>query len=67
MRRFRPDLVKSRRKRMGKTQTRLSREVGISQASLCNIEKGRKDPRAGTLARIAEALDCGLDTFFVCD
>jgi transcriptional regulator with XRE-family HTH domain len=52
---------------MGKTQTRLSREVGISQASLCNIEKGRKDPRAGTLARIAEALDCGLDTFFVCD
>lgn len=61
---FNPQQLSSRRRRMGKTQQRLSREIGISQVSISNIEKGRKEPRSNTLARLAEALDCSVDYFF---
>lgn len=64
MREFRPELVAARRRRMGKTQQRLSREVGISQTSLSALEKGRKQPRISTLARLSHALECSVDSFF---
>jgi transcriptional regulator with XRE-family HTH domain len=49
---------------MGKTQRILSREAGISQVSISALESGKKEPRSGTLARLAEALECGVDYFF---
>lgn len=64
MRQFCPKRVSSRRRRMGKTQTSLSGEIGISQASICAIEKGRKMPKACTLAKLADALKCDLEYFF---
>ena len=64
IRRFSPDKVAKRRRVLGKTQMRLSREIGISQVSISAIEKGKKQPRSGTLARLATALDCTVDSFF---
>lgn len=63
--RFSPERIAMRRKRMGKTQSRLSREIGISQVSISAIEKGRKQPRLETLARMATVLECPMDSFFV--
>lgn len=63
--RFSPNRLASRRKRLGKTQLRLSREIGLSQVSISAIEKGRKEPRSGTLARLASALECTVDSFFI--
>ena len=63
--RFSPERIVLRRKRLGKTQARLSRETGISQVSISAIEKGRKQPRSETLARLSSALQCPMDSFFV--
>jgi transcriptional regulator with XRE-family HTH domain len=65
LKRFSPERIALRRKRMGKTQSRLSREIGISQVSICAIEKGRQQPRSETLARLSYALECPVDSFFV--
>ena len=62
---FSPEQMAYRRKRMGKTQSRLSREIGISQNSISAIEQGRKEPRTGTLGRLASALECSVDSFFI--
>lgn len=64
MKQFSPEKVASRRRRLGKTQMVLSSETGISQASISAIEKGRKEPRSSTLARLAEALRCDVNEFF---
>ncbi len=64
MRIFSPEHMAARRRRLGKTQRRLSKEVGISQASISALEKGRKDPRSMTLAKLAHALECSVDAFF---
>ena len=64
IKRFSPDLIAKRRRRLGKTQVRLSKEIGISPVSICAIEKGRKEPRTRTLARLASALECTVDSFF---
>ena len=65
VRRFSPERMVFRRKRLGKTQSRLSREMGISQVSISAIEKGRQKPSSGTLARLASALECSMDSFFI--
>jgi transcriptional regulator with XRE-family HTH domain len=64
-RRFSPKSMILRRKRMGKTQSRLSTEIGISQVSISAIEKGRKQPSSETLVRLATVLECPVDSFFV--
>lgn len=64
MKMFSPERLSSKRRRMGKTQAVLSSEVGISQASISAIEKGKKEPRSGTLARLASALGCEVGYFF---
>ena len=65
MKRFSPERMASKRRRQGKTQLRLSREVGISQVSISALERGRKEPRSSTLAKLAYALNCGVDYFFI--
>lgn len=49
---------------MGLTQIKLAKLTGLSQVSICAIEKGKKEPRASTLAKIAQALECNVDNFF---
>lgn len=62
---FSPERLASRRRTMGKTQRSLSLDARISQMSVWAMENGRKEPRASTLARLAECLECETDYFFV--
>jgi transcriptional regulator with XRE-family HTH domain len=65
MKMFSPERLSSKRRRMGKTQAVLSSETGISRVSISAIEKGKKEPRSSTLARLAGALGCEVGYFFV--
>jgi transcriptional regulator with XRE-family HTH domain len=62
---FDPYSLAECRRRKGKTQAVLARESGISQVSISAIEQGKKDPRLRTLTRLAHALGCSVDKFFV--
>ncbi len=64
LRRFDPDKLLRRRKQAGKTQQELASEAGLSTVSVWAIENGRTNPRAATVARLAEALKCSIDYFF---
>lgn len=65
MKKFSPERLLFRRKQRKKTQQRLSKEIGVSQASISAIEKGRKVPKVSTLAGFSEALECEIDYFFI--
>ena len=43
------------------TQAELARRAGVSQSHIAAIETGKLDPRVGTLAKIFDALSCGID------
>ena len=49
----------------GMTQTELSKKSGISQADICRLEKGTRNPSIALLKRLAEALDSTLKIEFV--
>lgn len=51
------ELVRRRRKKMKLTQAQLSSRVGISRASLANIETGRQSVVVHQIYAIAAALD----------
>ena len=54
-------MVRYARRRAGMTQRQLAAKAGIPQESIARIEKGRVDPRVGTLDRLLEACDFGLE------
>lgn len=45
------------------TQAYVAEEAGISQAMLCQIERGTKNPSLQVSAEIARLLKCSLDSF----
>ena len=49
----------------GMTQVELSEKSGISQADICRLEKGTRNPSIALLKRLAEALDSTLRIEFV--
>lgn len=49
------------RRRAGLTQRQLAAKAGIPQESIARIERGRVDPRVGTLDRLLEACEFGLE------
>ena len=49
----------------GLTQTQLSERSGISQADICRLEKGSRNPSLSLLKRLADALDTTLRIEFV--
>ena len=49
----------------GMTQVELSKKTGISQADICRLEKGTRNPSIALLNRIAEAMDCTLHIEFI--
>jgi transcriptional regulator with XRE-family HTH domain len=55
-------MVREARKRAGLTQRQLSAKAGIPQESIARIERGRVDPRVGTLDRLLEACGYGLES-----
>lgn len=50
------------RLRAGLTQRQLAAKAGIPQESIARIERGRVDPRVGTLDRLLEACDFGFES-----
>ena len=51
--------------RAGLTQTQLSERSGISQADICRLEKGVRNPSLSLLKRLADALNTTLKIEFV--
>lgn len=49
------------REDLGLSQLELSRRTGIAQESLSRIETGRRDPRLGTLQRLARGMGLSLE------
>ena len=49
----------------GMTQVELSEKSGISQADICRLEKGTRNPSIALLKRLADALDSTLRIEFV--
>jgi len=56
-----PKKISQRRKLQGFTQTQLAQNVGITQAFLAEIEKGRKRPSLDVLEKLCDALGCSAD------
>jgi transcriptional regulator with XRE-family HTH domain len=56
-------LIKLRKKK-GLTQVEVAEKAGISQPSLCDIERGVTSPRPDTAKKIAEVLDFPWTKFF---
>jgi transcriptional regulator with XRE-family HTH domain len=54
-------MVRYARRRAGLTQRQLAVKAGIPQESIARIERGRVDPRVGTLDRLLEACEFGLE------
>lgn len=55
-------MVREARRRANLTQRQLSAKAGIPQETIARIERGRVDPRVGTLDRLLEACDHGLES-----
>ncbi len=54
-------MVRYARRRAGLTQRALSAKSGIPQETIARIERGRVDPRVGTLDRLLEGCEFGLE------
>ncbi len=46
------------------TQAELAKQSGLTQATIANLESGRKDPSIQTLENLARALDIHIATLF---
>ncbi len=55
-------MVREARRRVNLTQRQLSTKAGISQETIARIERGRADPRMGTVDRLLEACGYGLES-----
>ncbi len=55
-------MVRDARRRASLTQRELSAKVGIPQETIARIERGRVDPRVGTLDRLLEGCGYGLES-----
>lgn len=55
-------MVRSARRRANLTQRELSAKVGIPQETIARIERGRVDPRIGTVDRLLEGCGYGLES-----
>ena len=57
--------IRQLRESRGMTQSQLQSSSRVSRSYLSRIESGQMTPSLGTLEKIAEALDVGLNRFFV--
>ena len=55
-------MVREARRRVNLTQRQLSAKAGIPQETIARIERGRVDPRIGTVDRLLEACSYGLES-----
>lgn len=54
------EVIRNKRKKLGWSQYRLAKEIGIAQSFMNEIEKGRKTPSLEVFFRICGALDIRL-------
>lgn len=57
--------IKSRRLALGISQCDLAKEVGVTQAMICQIERGSKVPTLPLSKEIANVLKCKVDDLAV--
>ncbi len=55
-------MLREARARANLTQRQLAAKAGIPQETIARIERGRVDPRVGTLDRLLEACEFGLES-----
>ncbi len=53
--------LKELRKQKDLTIDELAKIVNVANSSLCEIERGRQEPRLGTLIKLADYFDISLD------
>lgn len=51
------EVIRRRRKKIGWSQYRLAKEIGITQSFMNEIESGKKSPSIEVFFRICEALE----------
>ncbi|MBQ8624300.1 MAG: helix-turn-helix transcriptional regulator [Oscillospiraceae bacterium] len=56
--------IRIRRESLGISQVELAENVGISQAMLCQIERGTKNPSLQVGREIAKQLNCSMEELF---
>lgn len=54
-------MLKKQREKRGITQAELAKKLGVTQEAVTKWETGRNKPRASTLIKLAEILDCSVD------
>ena len=54
------DFVKRQRQKMFMTQLELSEEAGITQATLCRMERGQKSVHLDTIVKLLNSLESQL-------
>jgi transcriptional regulator with XRE-family HTH domain len=62
-----PERIVYMRERRKLTQKELAKNAGVSQSTIAQIEKGKKDPSISSLKKISEALGVHLSVLFASD
>lgn len=62
--RFEPTTLTDLRRRRGLTQTDLAKQLGVSNRTVSEWERGRNCPEINTLPQLAELLRCTIDDLF---
>ena len=62
-----PERIQYLRERRKLTQSQLAKMASVSQSTIAQIERGKKDPSISTLKSIAKALDVHLAVLFASD
>ena len=57
------DNLRFQRKRAGLTQTKVHNELGITQNTVCNYERGQRSPSTLRLLRLAKMYGCSVKDF----
>ena len=60
---FIADKIKYRRKKLGLTQSKLTKKIGISEKHLSKIETGKNYPSLDNFFKIAEVLELSFSDF----
>lgn len=55
--------IQTVRESRGLTQAETAEKVGITQAALCQIERGTRNPSLQVAAELAEVLGCRIERF----
>lgn len=59
--------IRNIRKQVGLTQAYVAEQAGVTQAMLCQIERGTRNPSLQLGVEIAKILNCSLESLLVND